>query len=264
MSNVVIERGEWRFGDKTYTFRHISPERPLVSPRVHYEVFGGSDTPCAPLWFDYRGEELPYWHEPSTKPKIHQAPTKACYVSLVYYSNGDPYWVCGARIKPVYHNNFSPSILAVENTPENFYCVKDETNTDQERSKNMLRKVIRVAFFNGGGFERHRSYDYFYAGDAKVGDYAVVKTDSTDGMFKVVKVVDVLQSSSKATKWAYTVFNEDTVESERLKSEKRSELLQTAEQRLKELSFLKKLEEAAKEDSSLSALVSELKSLEGN
>lgn len=123
-----------------------------------------------------------------------------------------------------------------------------------------MKKVLRVQFFVDGGVRLDpREYDYFFDGEAAAGNLAVVKVGNE---FKVTKIKQVLSRSNKAEKWVYIVFSEEGVEAARLKEEQRSDILVAIEERMKQVSFMTRVKEAATSDETLSKLVAELEGLD--
>lgn len=132
-----------------------------------------------------------------------------------------------------------------------------------------MGKALRCVFRSDrGSWESHRSYDYLFDGEAKVGDYAVVLTENRlDGKdeFKVVKVIAVVMESAKANKWVYAVFNEESALANMQKAEQRTSLMNAVRARIEEASFYKKALAFAEEegDQGLKDMLVELKKLEG-
>lgn len=123
----------------------------------------------------------------------------------------------------------------------------------------MKTKCIRVHFYDDRGNEQFQDYDYFYEGEAEVGDHAVVFSNR----YCVVKVVAVFsRKTSKATKWAFVVFNSEKVKEMQTKATRRSELLEMAMSRAEELRQMESLARLAENDESLKGILEELKGLE--
>ena len=128
----------------------------------------------------------------------------------------------------------------------------------------MTKKVLRCKFSScADGFREsqldYRDYDYFWDGEAAEGDFAVV---NVNGAYKVVLVREVLLTSSKATKWAVTVFNKKALE-ERLARERQLEDLKASmRQRLESLKEMTKFEEAASADAVMKDLFDQFNSIQ--
>lgn len=121
--------------------------------------------------------------------------------------------------------------------------------------------VIRVHFFSDRGDEQFNEYDYFWDGDAKVGDHAVVQT----GVLKVVKVVAVFKrKTAKATKWALTVFNLDDVKNRQVQQQQRAELLEQMLERSAEKKQLDGLRAMAGDDAVMAELLKQYDAIGGN
>lgn len=109
--------------------------------------------------------------------------------------------------------------------------------------------VIRVVFDNNvtneGLSARGKSYEYFYANTAKVGDHAVVLVGEN---LQIVRIVGVLKASERATKWAITTFNMNQALKDQMERRQRSEealaKLQDIDDRLSVAALKKQVEES--------------------
>ena len=112
--------------------------------------------------------------------------------------------------------------------------------------------VIRVVFDNNvtneGLSARGKSYEYFYANNAKVGDHAVVLVGDN---LQIVRIVGILRASDRATKWAITTFNMNQALKDQMEKRQRSEealaKLQDIDDRLSVASLKKQVEESGDE-----------------
>lgn len=123
-------------------------------------------------------------------------------------------------------------------------------------------RYIRVKFLDADGRESNRGnfegYDYFWSGEAKVGDYAVVRVADE---WKTVRIKQVLSQSNKATKAAYAVFNEQTAIEQQQKVVEKATLKEAILLRAQEVKAIKILEELAKDDTELRTMLDAFKAL---
>ena len=113
--------------------------------------------------------------------------------------------------------------------------------------------IIRVVFdddiTNEGLSARGRSYDYFFANDAKIGDHAVVLVGDN---LKIVRIVGVLKASERATKWAIITFNMNQALKDQMEKRQRAETalakLQDIDDRLSVAALKKQVDESGDED----------------
>lgn len=122
-----------------------------------------------------------------------------------------------------------------------------------------MRNILRVKFFNNDGTKYEvKDYDYFYNGEAKKGDMAVVKVGN---VFKIVEVDRVMKTSKYATKYAYTVFSEDGVKASIEKEQRLCELREEMEDRIKQIAYLNNLKKLTEEDDVLKGMFEEYMNL---
>jgi hypothetical protein len=136
-----------------------------------------------------------------------------------------------------------------------------------------MSKVIRVRFSQAAGSEMpvfeaarrlsDKEYDYFLVRDEqdiRKGSLAVVEVA---GILRIVSIVGTMARSSRASKYAITVFSLDEHKELMQRKEDIQTLRQAVFERAEEAESRRKLHALAADDSTLKTMLTELEALEG-